>query len=156
MMNIFATSDCPIEAAQFLDDKRCVKMCLETAQLLSSALRLCGYSGEKLYKITHKNHPSNVWARTTQGNYKWLLEHFRALCNEYTRRTGKTHASSKLLPIFERGVSLIPKGERMPFSNNARNLTKGVDFTHEKDTIKAYQLYLSERWESDKREPKWS
>ncbi len=155
-MNIFCTSDCPIESAQFLDDKRCIKMCLETAQLLSSALRLCGHSGEGLYKITHKNHPSNVWARTTQGNYKWLLEHFRALCNEYTRRTGKTHASSKLLPIFERGVSLIPVGERMPFSNNARNLTKGVDFTHEKDTIKAYQLYLSERWESDKREPKWS
>lgn len=155
-MNIFATSDCPIESAQFLDDKRCVKMCLETAQLLSSALRLCGHSGEGLYKITHKNHPSNIWARTTQGNYKWLLEHFRALCDEYNRRTGKIHASSKLLPIFERGVSLIPEGERMPFSNNARNLTKGVDFTHEKDTIKAYQLYLSERWESDKREPKWS
>lgn len=155
-MNIFATSDCPIESAQFLDDKRCVKMCLETAQLLSSALRLCGHSGEGLYKITHKNHPSNIWARTTQGNYKWLLEHFRALCDEYNRRTGKIHASSKLLPIFERGVSLIPVGERMPFSNNARNLTKGVDFTHEKDTIKAYQLYLSERWESDKREPKWS
>lgn len=155
-MNIFCTSDCPIESAQFLDDKRCIKMCLETAQLLSSALRLCGHSGEGLYKITHKNHPSNVWARTTQGNYKWLLEHFRALCNEYNRRTGKTHASSKLLPAFERGVSLIPEGERMPFSNNARNLTKGVDFTHEKDTIKAYQLYLSERWESDKREPKWS
>lgn len=155
-MNIFCTSDCPIESAQFLDDKRCIKMCLETAQLLSSALRLCGHSGEGLYKITHKNHPSNVWARTTQGNYKWLLEHFRALCNEYNRRTGKTHASSALLPAFERGVSLIPEGERMPFSNNARNLTKGVDFTHEKDTIKAYQLYLSERWESDKREPKWS
>jgi hypothetical protein len=47
-------------------------------------------------------------------------------------------------------------GGQMPFSNNARNLTKGVDFTHEKDTIKAYQLYLAERWESDKREPKWS
>lgn len=155
-MNIFATSDCPIEAAQFLDDKRCIKMCLETAQLLSSALRLCGHSGEGLYKITHKNHPSNIWARSTQGNYKWLLEHFRALCNEYTRRTGKTHASSKLLPIFEVNIQLIPVGERMPFSNNARNLTKGVDFTHEKNTIKAYQLYLSERWESDKREPKWS
>lgn len=155
-MNIFCTSNCPIESAQFLDDKRCIKMCLETAQLLSSALRLCGHSGEGLYKITHKNHPSNIWARTTQGNYKWLLEHFRALCNEYNRRTGKIHASSKLLPIFEQGVSLIPVGERMPFSNNARNLTKGVDFTHEKDTVKAYQLYLSERWESDKREPKWS
>jgi hypothetical protein len=155
-MNIFCTSDCPIESAKYLDNVRVIKMTLESAQLLSSALRLCGYTGDDVYKITHANHPSNVWCRATQGNYKWLLEHFRALCDEYTRRAGKIHASSKLLPIFEANVGLIPMGERMPFSNNARNLTKGVDFTHEPDTIKAYQLYLAERWESDKREPKWS
>lgn len=155
-MNIFATSQCPIESAKFLDDKRANKMCLETAQLLSTALRVNGYKGEDVYKIAHLNHPSSIWTRTTQGNYKWLLEHFRALCEEYNRRTGKIHASSKLLAIFERGISLIPEGERMPFSNNARNLTKGVDFTHETDVTLAYQLYLSSRWESDKREPKWS
>jgi hypothetical protein len=156
MMNIFATSDCPIESAKFLDDKRANKMCLESAQLLSSALRLCGYTGDDVYKISHKNHPSNLWARATQGNYKWLLEHFKALCNEYNRRTGKIHASSKLLPIFEANVGLIPMGERQPFSNNARNLTKGVDFTHETNVTLAYQLYLLERWNQDKREPKWS
>lgn len=155
-MNIFATSNCPIESATFLDDKRCIKMCLESAQLLSTALRVNGYKGDDVYKIAHLNHPSSVWCRTTQGNYKWLLEHFRALCDEYTRRTGKIHASSKLLPIFEANVGLIPIGERMPFSNNARNLTKGVDFTHETNVTLAYQLYLSSRWESDKREPKWS
>ena len=155
-MNIFATSDCPIESAEFLDDKRVRKMVLESGQLLSTAMRVHGYSGNEVYKIAYKNHPSNIWARATQGNYKWLLEHFRALCNEYTRRFGKTHASSALLPAFEQGVSLIPAGERMPFSNNARNLTKGVDFTHESDVTLAYKLYLSERWESDKREPKWS
>jgi hypothetical protein len=155
-MNIFVTSNCPIESAKFLDDKRCIKMCLETAQLLSTALRVNGYKGNDVYKIAHLNHPSSVWTRTTQGNYKWLLEHFIALCNEYNRRTGKSHASSILLPIFEANIGLIPVGERMPFSNNARNLTKNVDFTHESDVTLAYQLYLSERWESDKREPKWS
>jgi hypothetical protein len=155
-VNIFATSNCPIESAKFLDDKRCQKMVLESAQLLSTALRVNGYKGDDVYKIAHLNHPSSKWTRATQGNYKWLLEHFRALCNEYNRRTGKVHASSKLLPIFEANAGLIPIGEKMPFSNNARNLTKGVDFTHETDTIKAYQLYLSVRWESDKREPKWS
>ena len=155
-MNIFITSNCPIESANFLDDKRVNKMCLETAQLLSSALRLCGYTGEDVYKITHKNHPSNVWCRTTRGNYKWLLEHFRALCDEYTRRGGKVHASSKLFPIFEVNIGLIPVGEQMPFSNNARNLTKGVDFTHETDVTLAYRLYLKSRWLTDTREPKWS
>jgi hypothetical protein len=131
-------------------------MCLETAQLLSTALRVNGYKGEDIYKIAHLNHPSSVWCRTTQGNYKWLLEHFKALCNEYNRRTGKIHASCKLFPIFEANTSLIPDGEKMPFSNNARNLTKGVDFTHISEVTLAYQLYLSQRWESDKREPKWS
>jgi len=155
-VNIFCTSDCPIESAKYLDNVRVIKMTLESAQLLSSSLRLCGYTGDDVYKISHKNHPSSCWTRATQGNYKWLLEHFKALCKEYNRRTGKIHASSKLLPIFEANVALIPEGEQMPFSNNARNLTKGVDFTHETDTVKAYQLYLSVRWESDKREPKWS
>lgn len=155
-MNIFCTSDCPIESAKYLDDKRVRKMLLESGQLLSTAMRVHGYSGDEVYKIAYKNHPSNIWTRATQGNYKWLLEHFRALCDEYTRRFGKTHASSALLPAFEQGVSLIPEGEKMPFSNNARNLTKGVDFTHESDVTLAYQLYLAERWESDKREPKWS
>jgi hypothetical protein len=60
------------------------------------------------------------------------------------------------LPIFEANVAFIPEGEQLPFSNNARNLTKGVDFTHESDVTLAYKLYLSERWESDKREPIWS
>jgi len=69
---------------------------------------------------------------------------------------GKVHASYKLFPIFEVNIGLIPVGEQMPFSNNARNLTKGVDFTHENDVTLAYRLYLSERWESDKRKPKWS
>ena len=155
-MNIFVTSKCPVESAKFLDDKRCQKMVLESAQLLSTALRVNGYKGDDVYKIAHLNHPSSVWCRTTQGNYKWLLEHFRALCDEYTRRTGKIHARSKLLPIFEANVGLIPIGEKMPFSNNARNLTKGVDFTHESDVTLAYQLYLKSRWLTDVREPKWS
>ena len=100
------TDDCPKKCAEFLDNSRLRKMCLESAQLLSSALRLHGYTGSDVYKITHKNHPSSKWTRATRGNYQWLLAHFKALCEEYTRRTGKTHASSKLLPIFEVPVNL--------------------------------------------------
>lgn len=155
-MNIFCTSECPIQSAKFLDNKRVIKMCLESAQLLSTALRVHGYTKPDIYKIAHLNHPSSVWTRKTRGNYRWLLAHFKALCEEYTRRTGKIHASSKLLPVFEANAHNIPAGERMPFSNNARNLTKGVDFSHIEDVTIAYQLYLSSRWEADKREPVWS
>lgn len=154
-MNIFCTSSCPIESAKFLDNVRVNKMLLESAQLLSAALRLHGYTGSDVYKISHLNHPSSVWTRTTRGNYEWLLAHFTALCDEYTRRTGKVHASSKLLPVFEQNVGIIPEGERTPFSNNARNLSKGIDYSTESDVHLAYQLYLNDRWETDKREPKW-
>lgn len=155
-MNIFATSHCPIESAKFLDDKRCNKMVLETAQLLSTALRVRGYAGSDVYKIAHLNHPSNKWARTTRGNFLWLLEHFKALFAEHTRRTGKIHKSSLLLSAFESNIHLIPEGDLMPFSNNARNLDKGVDYTHIEDTTVAYQLYLNDRWDADVRQPVWS
>jgi malate/lactate dehydrogenase len=38
IMNIFATSPCPIQSAKALDDKRIVKMCSESLQLLVTAL----------------------------------------------------------------------------------------------------------------------
>lgn len=155
-MNIFATSRCPIESAKFLDSKRVTKMVLESAQLLSAALLLNGYEGSDVYKISHKNHPSSVWCRKTRGNFKWLLAHFKALCEEYTARYNKVHKSSQLLSIFEANADLIPEGDLMPFSNNARNLEKGVDYTQESDVNLAYQLYLGARWETDKREPTWN
>ena len=39
-MNIFALSSDPFEAAQMLCDKHCIKMIVETAQLLSTAHRV--------------------------------------------------------------------------------------------------------------------
>ena len=42
-MNIFATHDCPIESARWLDDKRLIKMILESAQLLCNALNHYNY-----------------------------------------------------------------------------------------------------------------
>lgn len=154
-MNIFVTDRCPTKCAQYLDDKRVVKMVLETAQMLSTALRECGYEGDEVYKSTHKNHPCNVWARKTQQNYLWLLRHFRALCIEYTRRYDKIHKSSYLYPAFKSYAEFIPEGEMTEFANCARNQSVGVDYTHESDVFKAYRLYLNDRWGLDKRTPTW-
>lgn len=51
-MNIFATDPCPIKSAQFLDDKRVIKMILESAQMLCTALHQLGYDKEIPYKQT--------------------------------------------------------------------------------------------------------
>lgn len=113
-MNIFYLNNDPQTCAEMHVDKHVVKMILEYAQLLSTAHRVCDgtlYEGvsekgrkykayrlknefaEKLlYKATHINHPSAIWVRLNQQNYKWLSELLMCLCKEYTYRYGKTHA----------------------------------------------------------------
>ena len=111
-MNIFYVDPCPAAAAQALVDKHCVKMILESAQLLSTAHRVLdgeeyegkSQSGRKarrwrlpdqrehiLYSATHINHPSAVWCRQSVENYIWLVDHLYALMQEYTFRYGKQH-----------------------------------------------------------------
>lgn len=102
-MNIFFLSALPRESAELMVDKHVVKMIVESAQLLSTAHRvLDGVDGilpdfreELLYKATHRNHPSAVWARSSSQNYYWLYSHFEALLDEYTYRYGKTHKTSE-------------------------------------------------------------
>lgn len=118
-MNIFHLDNCPIKAAKMHHDKHVVKMILETAQMLSSAHRFLdgelyidrtANTGRKvkrwqlpdsrediLYKATHINHPSTVWTRNSAANYHWLYVHFVALCEEYTHRYGKIHATETKL-----------------------------------------------------------
>jgi len=90
-MNIFYLSDCPQEAAESHNDKHCVKMILESAQMLSTAHReLDGDVPDILYKSTHKNHPSTIWARSSKQHYDWLYRLFRQLSAEYTLRYSKS------------------------------------------------------------------
>ena len=69
-------------------------MILEYAQILSTAHRvLDNNNNEGLYKATHINHPSTIWARTTSENYKWLYDLFLSLLDEYTFRYNKFHST---------------------------------------------------------------
>lgn len=102
-MNIFFLDANPRIAATYMCDKHVVKMVLETAQLLSTAHHKAGSKYAKdLYRVTHANHPSAVWARATASNYAWLYEHFEALCAEYTRRYFRDHATARLMSKLRR------------------------------------------------------
>ena len=111
-MNIFYLHNSPEICAEMHVDKHCVKMILETAQLLSTAHRVLdgtetvglSQSGRKakrwilpdgrestLYSATHINHPSAIWARRSMDNYVWLHSLLNSLCKEYTYRYGKVH-----------------------------------------------------------------
>jgi hypothetical protein len=153
-MNIFHTDPCPRKSAQALCSKRVIKMILESAQMLSTALHFHGCDWTP-YKPTHINHPSNLWTRQTKTNYLWLLEHMTALSEEYTYRYGKVHKSAQFLEAFKELSEHIPEGELTPFANCAANQEHGVSFKHLTDTCEAYRLYLNERWRRDKKAPSW-
>lgn len=98
-MNIFCSSPDPFESAKFLDNKRVVKMVLETCQLLSTAINVTGGIGP--YRTTHLNHPCSIWVRENRSNYDWTVQHFIALLEEYTLRYGKTHKCQQYLEMFQ-------------------------------------------------------
>lgn len=137
-MNIFFLDRDPAICAGMHCDKHVVKMILESAQLLSTALRLAGSDDESLYKATHKNHPSAVWVRQSRQHYDYVLDLFRELCAEYTRRYGKIHASDQLTLLLAAGRSLIPSNgwvdppQCMP------------DDCKQDDVVEAYRKYYKE------------
>ena len=114
-MNIFVTSPDPAECAAVLADAHIVKMAVETAHILSSALHRMGLTsrsgvGEKeatglvFYKPTHTGHPCVMWAARSFNNFGWLVQHGIFLCAEYSRRFGgKRHGS---LDVIERAAEV--------------------------------------------------
>lgn len=105
-MNIFFLSRDPYQAAQWHGDKHCVKMILETAQILSTAHHILSPEADNsnLYKPTHIAHPCSIWVRQNSANYEWAWELLEGLCAEFRIRRGKTHATQRLLPP----LSVIP------------------------------------------------
>lgn len=138
-MNIFYLHDDPYIAAQYQCDKHVVKMVLETAQLLSTAHHLTdSVHADKLYKATHKNHPSAVWVRSSKQNYLWALEHLKGLLAEYTFRYNKIHKTSNLLSILDNVPDIV-----------ADELTEPpqcmYDDCKHPDVVQAYRLYYAAR-----------
>lgn len=94
-MNIFSTSTCPEQSARWCVDKYTVKMPTETAQLLCSVY--WGQNIEAPMKKTHFNHPSSIFTRASCLNFEWVIEHGKALCDEYTARYRRRHASQNVI-----------------------------------------------------------
>jgi hypothetical protein len=114
-MNIFVLDTDPKTCAVYHNDKHVVKMILETAQLLCGVHWVVG--SEAPYKLSHKNHPSAIWARECIENYIWLCDLGLELCNEYTYRYGKRHKSQEIIEWCLLNVPNIPeKGDITPFA----------------------------------------
>lgn len=141
-MNLFATSQCPIQSAKDHCSVHNVKMILEVAQMLSTAHFVL--DGVQVgYKPTHKNHPCSIFVRSTSENYQWAFDHFKALCDEYTFRTGKVHKSSELLWLLVKLPSKIEIGERTSF---AMVMPESFQKLGIFDQTKAYKAYLNHKF----------
>lgn len=82
-MNIFITDTCPYMSAKNLCDQHCVKMALETCQLISTCLRLYhGIGGSHLMLSAYEQHPCSVWVSTSLGNLEWSTHHLRGILNQ--------------------------------------------------------------------------
>ena len=140
-MNIFRLHDDPVISAQMMCDKHVVKMVTEYGQLLSTAHRVLDGTPEKrpsksgkrmvdhylvaeqarenlLYKVAHKNHPSAIWCRENDKNYRWLYKHFQATAKEYTKRYGRVHMTydklGGMLWFAPKNIDIRLKETKMP------------------------------------------
>lgn len=145
-MNIFFLDWVPQTAARFHNDRHCVKMILESAQMLCTAHRIVDDAQDDiLYKSTHKNHPSSKWARESASNYRWLYLLFVSLCDEYTYRYGKVHKTDTKL---RDRLSIVPFGLREQEANSKWTFPPQCmpDQYKTDNTVDAYRsYYLNEK-----------
>ena len=156
-MNIFVTSPDPAECAAVLADAHVIKMSVETAQILSSALHRMGFVrpsgcgvglalGCMFYKPTHTGHPCVMWAARDMRNFGWLIQHGIFLCAEYSRRFGcKRHGS---LDVIERAAEVamrLPGYSSEPPSAFARVFP---DSFADLGVHEGYRAYLKAKYQS--------
>ena len=139
-MNIFVLDENPDVAATLHNDKHCVKMIVEIAQLLSTAHHVVGSKyADQLYRKTHENHPCAKWVRESKANYKWTYLLFVALCREYTYRYGRDHKT-----MVEKGqlLSNIPNLPDVSLTKFEQCMPE--DCRVEGDAVSAYRKYYKE------------
>lgn len=151
-MNVFASDPCPVRSAQALANRHVCKMPVETAQLLSTAMRHYGATDARLYRSTHAMHRCNVWTRASRSNVIWLVEHGMALSAEYTMRYGRVHKSTTIIELCALMIRRVPPAPSTPHAQAMPEEFQG-DCPHT-----AYRRYLAAKyteWESAGRAPHW-
>jgi len=96
-MNIFVLDYDIDKCVKYHNDKHCVKMILEYAQLLCGVHHMVGTDIDIPYKLSHKNHPCSIWVRECIENYIWLCDLALELSKEYTYRYGRRHKTQDVI-----------------------------------------------------------
>lgn len=147
-MNIFVTHPHAFLAAHDLDDLRLNKMITETAQLLSTAVRMrmpLDDIDPRFMKAAYPAHPCTRWVRESWGNWRWLVRYMDGLADAWH----KPHRSLRVRSACTDLEMSLPLEEMTPHAV----CTPGVNNV---SVYTAYQQYLSAKWRNDKRPPRWT
>ena len=139
-MNIFYLDENPIKAARYHNDKHCIKMILESAQILCTIINEARGEQCTPYRSTHRHHPCTLWAGQSVQHAQWLYDLTRALNDEYKYRFNhnKDHKSFAMLEyVSMQGLlnyyipddGFSPPPQAMP------------DYLKSADAVFSYRLY---------------
>lgn len=155
ILNLFILSEDPVIAARMQCNAHITKMPVETAQLLVTAFP----NGTMPYRHTHTNNPCALWVRESLTNYRWAVLHGLALCEEYTRRYGRVHATQVVVELLLDSEPELPNVGLTPFARAIKQPWK--DATQEMDIVTAYRrFYVGDkarfaRWKPKVTAPDW-
>ena len=165
-MNIFVLDEDPATAAVMQCDRHVVKMPLEAAQMMASAMRRYGATdidmplnkAGKPYGNAHPHHPCTMWAGEFRSNYRWLAKHGLALCAEYTHRYGKVHACQQAILHMTRFESYFPGRGSVRVSSFAQALPDGCKMPNAIDAYRRYYINFKDhiaKWNRGRPAPDW-
>ena len=153
-MNIFILDNGIEKCAQYHCDQHVVKMILESAQMLCTALNKKGFTTP--YKSTHIKHPCVLWVEESYDNFIWLKNLAFELNVEYRFRFEKDSD--------HKSISILKEISNLEYNN--RGLTEFAqampdEYKISGDAVTAYrQFYIGEklkfaRW-TKRSAPEWA
>jgi hypothetical protein len=165
-MNYPVPCGIPRKNAEFMDNVRLNKFISEFQQMIAVAMGYHGASEEQLPKRLngkpfgtkgHFHHPCTVWARTNRSNFIHMCRSTLEFLNEHYKRGGKGHLNCRdNIRLAMKFAKNLPTGARTAFPNCAAHDSLGISYKHVKNVHMAYALYINDRWDLDKKEPKWT
>lgn len=134
-MNIFVLSLNILKCAMYHCDQHVIKMILESAQMLCTAVILSG--GTAGYRIVHQKHPCTLWALQSLSNWRWLRELAYALNDEFKYRYKKTedHKSIEIIKALKE-----PSIPDLGLTTFAQAM---FDEFRDPDSVQAYRKYYA-------------
>ena len=146
MTNLFVTNVNPAEAPKDLDDNRLITACLESSQILGTALYRRGLWNVHMYRpLWNHNHVVAVWAAASKNNFRWMYHYAEACCDEYKYRFNRLEENSNRIQI-----SLCWDAFRL------REVFSDTALTEFPNTTPYKTLYITDAYRRYMNEEKWS